>query len=38
MKKKQKDDVLGEEQSNLPVNDGRVETLLIGNAVNADGS
>ena len=36
MKKKQKDDVMGEEESNLPVNDGRQTPVSITEWPNAD--
>ena len=29
MKKKQKDDILGEEQSNLPVNEGMSASFMV---------
>jgi len=31
MRKKQKDDVMGEEESNLPINDGRSFLFLLAN-------
>ena len=30
MKQKQKDDILGEEQSDLPVNEGMLTTVMTG--------